>query len=125
MAKLLDGLDFYFGVEYAAFELYFLKAVSFDHLAYLCDELLGRESLAVFILAKIFTFAAAAAVFVKGISRERDGIAYSSANEITGGNIESFADEVEDGRLDGGVGSSIAVERVFPRDMVSLRAFHP
>ena len=121
LAELAQRLDLNFRVEHATLEFDGTKTVLGPHLLHLFDERLRREGLAVFVVAQIVALAATAGVLVERIRGERHLVAHASADKIANRLANGFADQVEAGRLDCGIGSSVGVERIFTGDVVSLR----
>ena len=77
------------------------------------DKAFGGKRFAIFILAQVVAFPAAARMLVEWIGAERHGIAHPCAEQIAERNLERFADEIEAGGLDRGIGARRGVERVF------------
>ena len=118
--QLADGFDLDLWFEHAGFEFDRVEAIPCPHLLDLRYKRFGRERFAIFIVACVGLFPAAAGLLVEGVGGERHGVSHAPADKVADGLTDGFSDQVKTCDLDRGEGAGRGVQRVFTRDEPGL-----
>ena len=117
-----DCLDFDLRWEHSRLELDLFKAIPPGHLPGLAHDGASVETLAVFVVALVFSESSPAGVLIEEVCRERNQVPRTAADHVANRFAHGLADDIETGDLERREGTVRLVERVFTGDQPGLGA---